>query len=359
MTLLTMLFVGPVLPSVVFAGNYVTGTQDDTVGVWLFSAGTTVPAGAPTDDIIGSALFYSLFDYVGDEAVEVYDFGWGPVEPTTGQEDTTLAEIVEGLSAIDDFGMIANPSDDAANFDTGSGGYFEGGFNPAAPHVIVADGIVATGVLGPSGATSPEEAQQALEGYDVFIFEDAELSGMTVTLSNIQGLSITFSVADLQVDPPTQNYADDTLVAIDLDSLTEFDGTFIDTIRIQDDGIPQLYTDRGDTTLEIDAIATRRGADCTVNFYTDPVGSNFNITFEGSTYVNGDSDTFSYGTSNLATANVPDGWMFDHWEVVGNVALDPHEYANPATFTITCGGTLKAVFIEEHACILNLSRFLG
>jgi len=81
---------------------------------------------------------------------------------------------------------------------------------------------------------------------------------MIITLSNSEGLIITFSIADLQVDPPTQDAADDTLVAIDLDNLTDFDGTYIDTIRIQDDSIPQLRTDTGDTTLEIDAIAVRK-----------------------------------------------------------------------------------------------------
>jgi len=38
--------------------------------------------------------------------------------------------------------------------------------------------------------------------------------------------------------------------------LRDFDGTYIDTIRIEDDGISQVSTVSGDTTLEIDAIAT-------------------------------------------------------------------------------------------------------
>ena len=253
---LVMLLIGSAFLNVAFAGEYVTGTQDDTLGVWLFSAGTTIPGAAPTDDIVERALFYDLLDLIGDEAVEVYDFGWGPIEPTTGQEDSTLAEVIVGLSAIDDFGDISNPGDDDANFDTGDEGYFEGGFDPDNPRIIVADGVVATGVLGPSGATNAAEAKAAIDGFEIFIFEDAELSGMIVTLSNDLGLSIIFSLADLQVNPPTYNYADDTLVAIDLDSLAEFDGTYIDTIRIQDDGISQTSTVSGDTTLEIDAIAT-------------------------------------------------------------------------------------------------------
>lgn len=265
---LAILLVIPLYVSVVFAQEYVNGTQDDTFGVWLFSAGTDVPAGAPTDDIIERAIFYDLLEYIGDADVEVYDFGWGWVEPAIGQEDKTKAEVVQGLSAIDDFGFIANPGDDAANFDTGKGGYFLGGFDPSQSFVIVADGITATGVLGPSGATNAAEAEEAIEGYEIFIFEDAELSGMVVSLTNSLGLNITFSIGDLQVNPPTSYGADDTLIAIDLDNMTGFDvsADFIDTIRIQDDGITmvappggRLY---GDTTLEIDAIATRMVERC-------------------------------------------------------------------------------------------------
>jgi len=262
-TVLAILLIGPLYLRVVFAQEYVTGTQDDTLGVWMFSAGTTVPAGAPTCPIIEKAVFYGLFDYIGDSPEEVYDFGWGPTEPTPGQEDKTLAKVIEGLSAIDDFGYLADANDDTANFDTGRGGYFLGGFDPNDPYIIVPDGVKATGVLGPSGASSAVEAENALNGCEIFIFEDAELSGMIVTLSNSKGLNITFSIADLQVDPPTLYGADDTLIAIDLDTLFlgykfgSFDSFFIDTIRIEDDSItsPSIY---GDTTLEIDAIAVRK-----------------------------------------------------------------------------------------------------
>ena len=143
-TVLVVLLIGSAFLNVAFAQDFVGGTQDDTLGVWLFSAGTTEPGDAPTDDIVERALFYSLLDYIGDEAVEVYDFGWGPIEPTPGQEDATLAEVVVGLSVIDDFGDISNPGDDDANFDTGDEGYFEGGFDPNDPRLIVADGVVAT-----------------------------------------------------------------------------------------------------------------------------------------------------------------------------------------------------------------------
>lgn len=254
--LLLILLIVTFLPNTVMAQETVTGTQDDTTGVWLFNAGTTVPAGAPTDNIIERAVFYDILDYIGNSLEEVYAFGHGSSEPTPGQEDKTKAEIVQGLSAIDDFGYLDNAGDDAANFDTGRGGYFLGGFDPDDSYVIVSDGTTATGVLGPSGATDAVKAEAAINGYEIFIFEDAELSGMIVTLSNGLGLSISFSVEDLQVNTPTRNGADDTLIAIDLDKLTEFDGTFIDTIRIEDDSVASSST-FGDTTLEIDAIAIR------------------------------------------------------------------------------------------------------
>jgi len=349
-TLLAILLIEPLYLKIATAQN-VSGTQDDTLGVWMFSAGTTIPAGAPTDDIIDRAVFYNLLDYIGDTSAEVYKFGWGPIEPITGQEDKTLAEVVRGLLAIDDFGFLANGNDDDANFDTGKNGYFVGGFDPNDPYIIVSDGTKATGVLGPSGATSAQQAEQAIDGYEIFIFEDAELSGMVISLSNRLGLNITFSIADLQVNPPTQYGADDTLVAIDLDALPSFDHTFIDTIRIKDDGItsPSTY---GDTTLEIDAIATRKSLkkrECPVTFYTDPFNIG-NITFKGETYTYDETDTFPYGTSGLATAKAPVGWAFDHWVAGGNVQLSSIT-DNPTTVTVLCGGNLTAFFRQAQCTV--------
>jgi len=351
-TLLAMLLIEPLYLKIVIAQQNVAGTPDNTLGVWLYSAGTTVPAGAPTDDIIQRAVSYGILDYIGDTAQEVYDFGWGPIEPTTGQEDKTLAEVIQGLSAIDDFGYIANAGDDEANFDTGRSGYFLGGYDPAIKRVIVPDGVPATGTLGPSEAPAKGQAETALDGCELFIFEDAELSGMIITLSNDLGLSITISIVDLQVDPPTPNAADDTLIAIDLDSLAGFDGTYIDTIRIQDDGIPQTRTNTGDTTLEIDAIATRPLAqiECPVVYFTDPVNIG-NITFLDVTYINGEGETYAYGTSGLTYANAPVGWAFSHWITVGNLEVSSTT-ANPTTFTILCGGNLTAVFVPIECTVV-------
>jgi len=85
--------------------------------------------------------------------------------------------------------------------------------------------------------------------------------------------------------------------------------------------------------------------ECPVTFYTDPNNIG-NITFEGDIYFDGDSHSFLYGTFGAATANVPDGWMFDRWEATGNVKLSSTT-ANPTNVTVLCGGTLKAIFIQE------------
>ena len=75
--LLAVLLIEPLHLNIVTAQQSITGTQDDTLGVWLFSAGTTIPAGAPTDDIIESAIYYNLLDYIGDSTEEVYDWDYG------------------------------------------------------------------------------------------------------------------------------------------------------------------------------------------------------------------------------------------------------------------------------------------
>jgi len=74
-TLLAMLLIEPLYLKIVMVQQNVDGTQDDTSRVWLFSAGTTVPAGAQTDDIVERAIFYNILDYIGDTPAEVYDFG--------------------------------------------------------------------------------------------------------------------------------------------------------------------------------------------------------------------------------------------------------------------------------------------
>ena len=263
-----------VVTPVVSAQASVAGTSDDTAGVFLYSAGlsagtaenpTGQPAGAPTDDIVSTAISFDLLEFVGDVPEEVDSFTSGVPEPAGADADTTEAEVVEGLTTVDDFGYLTEGGDDAANFDAGRGGSFVGGLR-AIPGVrdalvIVPDGVDATGTLGPSGGVNATEAAAALDGCEIFIFEDAELSGMEITLSSPTN-NIVIEIDDRQVDPHSAGGTDDSLIAIDLDTLDGFDGTYIDTISIADDGVvmatpPRLW---GDTSLEIDAIATRSSA---------------------------------------------------------------------------------------------------
>lgn len=81
--------------------------------------------------------------------------------------------------------------------------------------------------------------------------------------------------------------------------------------------------------------------ECPVYFYTDP--SSGSITFDSVTYSNGDSATFSYGTSGWASANAPAGYVFHHWVVTGHVQVSSTT-TNPTEVTIKGGGSLKAVY---------------
>ena len=231
----------------------IEGTQDDTVGVWLFSAGTDTQAGGePTDEIVGNAITAGILKLIGDDASEVIAFDDGPPEPYENGRDNTLALVTQGLEAIDDFGLIENRLDPEANFDAGIGGWVElGSFGE-----IHSDGLVANGTIGPSTGVDPEVA---LNGFEIFFFEDAELSGVVCQLTKKAGGTITFTIADRQVNPDTPAGADDTLIAVDLDSIPDFDEGVdaIVSIKITDDGISHTPPVFGDTTLELDAVATR------------------------------------------------------------------------------------------------------
>jgi len=216
---------------VVYSQQTINGTKAVN-GMYLFPAGgdsgtcnfpTGAPGAEPTDDIISTAIDYGLLLYMGDQQAEVVSFDYGLPEPPSADTDTTLGEVVTGLTKIDDFGRITEGGDDAANFDTGRGGSFEGLLRDSngSALIITPDGIVATGSLGPSDAGNTSAAEDALQGFEIFIFEDAELSGMTITLSSLTN-NISIVLADRQINSNTTGGADDTLIAIDLDSL---DGT--------------------------------------------------------------------------------------------------------------------------------------
>ncbi|UCE43726.1 MAG: VWA domain-containing protein [Candidatus Bathyarchaeota archaeon] len=95
-------------------------------------------------------------------------------------------------------------------------------------------------------------------------------------------------------------------------------------------------TDLDDATVEVIT-------ECTVYFYTVPsdVG---NITIVGGeTYLNGGSDTWDYCTTLTAVANAPEGYVFDHWLVEGNLDV-LEEIGNTIRFHIACGGNITAYF---------------
>ncbi|MEM3056892.1 MAG: SdrD B-like domain-containing protein [Candidatus Bathyarchaeia archaeon] len=260
-TLTLTVFIPLLLSIGLVSAATITGTQDDTPGVWLFSAGTdTTPAGQPTDDIVTNAINFGILTLLGNQAGEIVNFAAGPPDsghsdPPENARDTTLALVVEGLEDIDDFGVIEEGEDPTANFDAGIGGWVKlGNFGE-----IRADGVVATGTIGPETATTKEQAEAALGGFEIFIFEDAELSGFICTLHLKSGNTITFTIEDKQVNPATPQGADDTLIAIDLDSIPGFNKVTdrVIAITITDDGVSHTPPYYGDTTLELDAVATR------------------------------------------------------------------------------------------------------
>jgi LPXTG-motif cell wall-anchored protein len=235
----------------------IVGSMDQP-GVWLFNAGTdTTPGGQPTDEIVNNAVAFNILLILGDVAGEVLGWASGPNDNDEGPRDTTLAAVVEGLEEIDDFGIVLNPSDPESNYDAGSGGWVElGNIGDIFP-----DGVVATGTIGPETAANPTEAEDALGGFEIFIFEDAELSGYTCVIETKSGATFTFELDDKQpgADPTTPQGADDTLCAIDLDSLAGFNPNDpVVSIMITDDGETMVADPLWpDTTLELDAVATR------------------------------------------------------------------------------------------------------
>jgi len=244
----------------------VPGTVDpQTAGVYLFSAGDSGPiagectgtaASQPTDEIINQAVLADALSFIGDVDPEIINFQPGTNdEMADGVVDSTRADVVEGLTEVDDFGDIGNAGDDAANADIGRGGSLE--LQLATGLVIVADGVVASGSL----QTGPN-ATENLGGFEIFLFEDAELSGMQVALTG-PTQTLVFNIDDYQVNPSTTGGADDTLLAVDLDSLAGWTDPYVISLRFVDDGVSQAAEANCDvpflidTSVEIDAVAAR------------------------------------------------------------------------------------------------------
>jgi len=269
------------------------GSVDDTPGVYLYNAGsdtqgfvTPPPAQCagqaqsdPTNETVNIAVTSGtgVLYFIGDEPSEVVNFALGADgERQGGDPDTTTADVNVGLSAIDDYGFVGNStgnSDDNSNYDAQTGGEvtlrldIDGTF--AAPGgtdlaVIVADGVQTTGVL----EDDPTDPFGNLDGNEIFIFEDAETSGMTIELygpgGSQGGAPYVIDIVDYQRNPDTIGAADDTLIAIDLDTLPGFSFPYVEEIRIVDDGVAVVPNVSScplgsllDTSVELDAVATR------------------------------------------------------------------------------------------------------
>ena len=251
------------IPTMTFA--QITGTADDTQGVWLFSAGLDgtcdadggdgLAGGAPTDAIIEDAVTDGNLQFVGGIITEITAYTPGSTEGGSDAPDPNIADIdTEGaLDTVDDFGNLSNAEDDAANADLGGGGCITVAL--VHPAVIVADGMTSTGTIDTDD----------LDGFDIFLFEDAELSGMIITLIG-NANNCVIEITDLQVDPNTDDGADDTLIGIDLDGLTCDYGEYLTGIQICDDDVDQYAVypgacdpdenrPTGDTSVELDAVA--------------------------------------------------------------------------------------------------------
>jgi len=310
---------------------------DDTPGVFLYSAGVdsseTPSVGPrttfeclgragedPTNVIVQDAVDTGQLFFIGDTPNEVVQFTEGQdlETDTNSATDATLVEVNTGLTSINDYGLVASGGDDDANFDTGTNGsitvQLDAG-DDGAIDLIVPDGQIATGTLANDGL---------IDNSEIFIFEDAGTSGMIILLEG-DGDPVSIVIDDYQRNPDVPAEADDTLITIDLDSLPGFNGTYVSTITITDDGIPTSPPGRNDcdssqtansidTSVEIDAIATRTdtavvgigGID--IEKTTNGVQSD---TGAGETIAVGDEIIWEYTVTNTGTLDIINAVVVD------------------------------------------------
>jgi len=352
-----------------------TGQADDTAGVFLYTAGldsgqgfvtpppldcTGEPGQDPTNVTINTAVTAdpAVLYLLGDDASEVLEFTLGDGssgERAGGVPDATVADVTTGLGSINDYGTVANGGDDDANFDAETGGSVLLQLTiDGQPAFIVPDGVASVGVLG----TDPADPFGNLDGAEIFIFEDAELSGYTVELYGPEGLAgpaYSLDVVDYQRNPDTSTGADDTLVAIDLDSLPGFTFPFVSFFRITDDGVvaptPGFINcpdgGAGDTSLEVDAVATRTDTAVTafplIDIEKDTNGDQAD-TGPGQEIAVGDSVTWTYVVTNEGTQDLAEVTVVDDQAV----AIDCGEGTATIALlgvgaTVTCTGTGVAV----------------
>ncbi len=243
----------------------IEGTFSDD-GVWLFYALAAESETIMTaDSIAEQAQMAGLFAFLGDseEGVLAIEPGVSKEEPGSSHIDEMPEEVAVGLWLIDDFGVLnsGRVDDDRANLDMGTGGQAVVALRQPTL-VIVPDGVVATGALQAALSDTPTAAEidAGLGGFEILIYEDADLSGMIIELI-APNQTYTITIADRQSAPDMpENRVNDTLIAIDLDTLPSFDDDYIEAIRVTDDG--QVIEDEsifaGETSVEVDAIVTRK-----------------------------------------------------------------------------------------------------
>lgn len=242
----------------------VVGLKDDTSGVHIYtrrfrrreSDACTNPPGGPIDKVIERANNVPFWTYIGAVAAELVSFKAGdPGEVSGNPVDDTPQLVFQGLTIADDFQPVVSGEDGEKNFDAGTGGTIT--LRLSDNQVIYADGRAATGVM----STTATDPKIALDGSEIILFEDAELSGYTVTVHG-PTQEVSFAVEDHQNDVNEGDYGDDTMLAIDLDTLAGWSDQHVERITITDDGIDQgawgLCAQASiDTSLELDAVAIR------------------------------------------------------------------------------------------------------
>lgn len=239
------------------------GLADETPGAWIYTrryrvnedGECTHPPPDPIDATFTHANKKGLWTYVGDDDEELVSFTPGdPAEVSGNPIDTTRELVKSALVRADDFQPVFSTNDGDMNFDAGTGGSVT--LRLADGKVIRPDGRKATGSMA-DGAGSPAER---LDGCEILIFEDAEFSGFTVELIGpTQTRSV--SLTDYQNDVRAGGFGDDTMTAIDLDTLGWTD-PHVEQIKITDDGVTRgargrCANDEIDTSLELDAVAVR------------------------------------------------------------------------------------------------------
>ena len=387
-----------VLPLTSYADTANGSPDPGSPGVFLYNAGTDSsgtpsvgprPGGGPCDGTSGDdptgpaiteAVAAGLLYFIGDVPQEVESFTTGGAGETdfNSSPDPDIAAVNTGLTTVDDYGFIGNTGDDASNYDAGTGGDIRLSLDanddepnaPAGPiDLIIPDGVAATGQISDtSGGTTLN-----LDGSEIFIFEDAATSGMTITLLG-DGDPVTINIDDYQRNPDAPGEADDTLIAIDLDTLAGFNGTYVGEIIITDDDIPTSPPGRSDcdtsqtanvidTSLEIDAVATRTDTVLlgvpAVDIEKATNGSDADNAATAVPVIAGQTVTWTYVVTNTGEVPLSDVTVVD--DQLADADISCANGSNVVPGPVVPGGsfTCEATGVAGAAAYTNVSTVTG